>query len=231
METLSNTLFSSLPADSRERLAKAGEIVALKRGAKISDPGEELPFAFFPTAGIVSLVISMSDGASAEVGTVGDEGLVGLSILFRAGPTPLRIFQQIAGEALRIPPDKFLREAERSPLMVARLHRFAQAFSVQNWHSAACNSLHPIDERCAKWLLMTRDRVHGNELALTQEFLAEMLGVRRPSVSVAAGTLQKAGMIRYTHGKITILDPERLESAACECYRTIGEQIIHLMDQ
>ena len=229
METVSNTLFSSFPLDSRERLTKAGELVTLKRGAKISDPGEELPFVYFPTAGIVSLVISMSDGASAEVGTVGDEGVVGLSVLFRAGPTPLRIFQQVAGAALRIPPDQFLNEAERSPRMIEKLHRFAQAFSVQNWHSAACNSLHPIEERCAKWLLMTRDRVHGNELALTQEFLAEMLGVRRPSVSVAAGTLQKAGMIRYTHGKITILDQERLESAACECYRIVKTEYDRLL--
>jgi CRP-like cAMP-binding protein len=229
METFSNTLFSSLPPDSRERLAKAGELVTLKRGAKISDPGEELAFALFPTAGIVSLVISMSDGASAEVGTVGDEGLVGLSILFRAGLTPLRIFQQVAGQALRIPAKRFLEEADRSPLMVARLHRFAQAFSVQNWQSTACNSLHPTEERCAKWLLMTRDRVHGNELALTQEFVAEMLGVRRPSVSVAAGALQKAGMIRYTHGKITILDHERLESAACECYRIVKAEYDRLL--
>ena len=211
------------------RIVSLSEHVDLPRGTRIQEPGEPATHVFFPLAGVVSVVAVMRDGGTAEVGTIGDEGMVGLPVYFGSDTSPMKTFQQVAGQALRMPARRFLDEVKSMPELQKRLLLFSQAFMTQIAMSTACNRLHPVEERCARWLLMTRDRVHGNELALTQEFLAEMLGVRRPSVTTAAGALQRAGMIKYSHGKITVLDPALLEEASCECYGIVKAEYDRLL--
>jgi CRP-like cAMP-binding protein len=170
----------------------------------------------------MSMLNFIDDGRAIEVGTIGPEGFVGLPVLFGAESAPSTTLVQVPGEGSRMTAAAFRSALGECPGFFALLMRYAQAFLNQVAQSATCNRLHSVEERCARWLLQTQDRVNGDtDFPLTQEFLAQMLGVRRPTVSIAAGMLQQAGLIRYVRGQMRILDRERLEAASCECYGII----------
>jgi CRP-like cAMP-binding protein len=176
-----------------------------------------------------SLVILMRDGQAVEAGTVGNEGMVGLPVFLGAETSPHRAFSQIPGEALRMRAKDFMEELERDGPLRRRLGLYNQALMNQMAYSVACNRLHSVEERMCRWLLMCNDRVGADQFPLTQEFLAQMLGVRRPSVTVVAGVLQKAGLIAYARGRVVILDRPRLEAASCECYQVVREEFDRLL--
>ncbi|UQA55404.1 Crp/Fnr family transcriptional regulator [Polyangium aurulentum] len=194
-------------------------------------PDRPIDYVYFVQKGmVVSLVMTMSDGASVEVGTVGNEGMVGMGVYLEAIHVHHRSFAQIPGEATRIPADLFKQEMDRSEELRTVVHRYAGALMIQVMQGSACNRLHSVEARCARWLLMTMDRVGRETFPLTQEFLAQMLGIRRASVTVVAGMLQQAGIIRYIRGKLTIVDRQRLEATSCECYGIIRTEMDRLTD-
>jgi CRP-like cAMP-binding protein len=219
-----NLLLQLLPPEEYDALEPDLEHVALELGTVLAEPGQPPRHVYFPATCVVS-VVSVSDGANGvEVGTIGNEGMAGISVFLDAAPPPDRTFVQVAGEAWRIPVDRFTDSAERLPGLQRLLRRYTHAYLVQVSQTAACNRLHDIEQRCARWLLMTHDRVErAPRFALTQEFLAIMLGVRRASVSEAAGALQARGLIEYSWGKIAVLDRAGLEAAACECYGVVRD--------
>ena len=225
-----NKLLDGLAAEDLQALLPHLTEISLPQKQTLNTPGQRIEQLYFPTSGIVSLIASLDEGGAVEVGIIGQEGVVGTPALLGSETASNEAFVQIAGTALRIPTGVLLDRFEESRGMRRRLLRFAQALSFQVSQSAACNARHVIDERCARWLLAAQDRVGGNELALTHEFLAIMLGVRRAGVTVAAGALQRAGLIRYRQGHITVLDREGLESATCECYGTIKEEYARLTE-
>jgi CRP-like cAMP-binding protein len=219
-----NRLLAALPPDEYARLAPSLETVALTLKQQLYASEQPITHLYFPVEGVVSLVQGDLDGQVVEVATVGNEGMVGLPVFLGQESTPGEAFVQIVGAAQRLSAAVFRREVGPGTPLHALLHRYTQALMVQMAQNAACNRLHPIDVRCARWLAMTRDRVPTDTFALTQEFLALMLGTRRAAVSEAAGALQEAGLIRYARGVITILDREGLEAAACACYGIIRTQ-------
>jgi CRP-like cAMP-binding protein len=193
--------------------------VPLAAGDEISPARARSRHVFFPETAVLSLVVTMTDGAAVEAATVGNEGLVGLAAFLGDGAMTTRCLTQIAGDAQRLSADAFVQVIAESPALAALLRRYTQAFINQLAQSVACNRLHLIDQRCARWLLMTHDRVGGGDsFDLTQEFLSYMLGVRREAVSGASRALQERGFIRYRRGHISVLDRAGLEGAACECY-------------
>lgn len=178
----------------------------------------------------MSLVIEMQNGGTVEVGTVGNEGMVGTPVFLGAERSPTKAFCQVPGECSRMPTAAFKKElAEADGILRQLISRYAQAMINQISQSVACNHLHSVEERTCRWLLMTHDRVGSDDFLLTQEFLAQMLGVRRSSVTVAAGLLEKAGLITYKRGRITVLDRERLEQASCECYQVVRREYDRLL--
>ncbi|MDQ6635412.1 MAG: Crp/Fnr family transcriptional regulator [Gemmatimonadota bacterium] len=215
--TIGNMLLDALPAADLAGVMRQLEPLPLPLGMVIYEPNARIDHVYFPTDGVVSMVSSMERG-TVEVGTVGREGMVGLPILMHAKSMPTRAFVQVAGNGMRLSATQLRDEMRASPALERLLYRYAQALFDQVAQSAACNRLHTIEERCARWILMTHDRVAADTLALKQEFLAEMLGVHRPAVTLAAGALQRAGLITYSRGKITVVDREGLESASCPCY-------------
>jgi CRP-like cAMP-binding protein len=215
--TIGNQLLDALPAMELARVMSRVEPLPLPLGMVIYEPNARIEHVYFPTDGVVSMV-SIVERGTVEVGTVGREGMVGLPILLHAESMPTRAFVQVEGAGLRIPSAELRAAMRESPALERLLYRYAQALFDQVAQSAACNRLHTIEERCARWVLMTHDRVATDVLLLKQQFLAEMLGVHRPAVTLAAGALQRAGLIKYTRGKITVLDREGLESASCPCY-------------
>jgi CRP-like cAMP-binding protein len=188
-----------------------------------------LPYVLFPLSGIISIVMEMENCAQIEVATVGNEGMVGVPLFLGAETTPGRAFSQVPGQSLRVPADVFKEEVQRRGKLEHMLQRYTQALFVQTAQSTACNRLHTIEQRGARWLLMTHDRVDGDQFPLTQEFLAQMLGVRRASVSEVAGEFQRAGLIAYARGNIAILDRQGLEDASCECYRVVRDEYERLL--
>ena len=176
---------------------------------------------YFPISGMVSMVTNLSDGMQAEVGIVGREGADGIAIMFGSTSSFVESMVQIPGQAYRIEAQAFLREVDANPSLRDVILRSMEALQAQIMQTAACNGRHGLEQRLARWLLMASDRVDGRELPLTQELIAMMLGVHRPSITVTAGILQRAGLIRYTAGRITIVDRASLEAAACECYAAV----------
>jgi CRP-like cAMP-binding protein len=219
-----NRLLATLPPDEYARLAPHLETVALALKQVIYEPDEPIPHVYFVAEGVVSLTQGEVNGQTVEVATVGDEGMVGLPVFLGLDSTPGHAFVQIVGAAQRMPAAVFRREVRAGTPLHDLLHRYTQALMVQMAQGAACNRLHSVDARCARWLLQTHDRVRGDEFELTQEFLARMVGVRRAAVSEVAGALQEAGLIRYTRGTIRVLDRAGLEAAACACYGIIRTQ-------
>ena len=223
-----NRLLSALPAEEIERLLPSLESVPLASGMPIYEPNTRITHVYFPISGIVSMTSDMREG-TVEVGTVGREGMTGLPLVLGATTMPTRAFVQVPGHAYRMRAEDLAAAMSDSARFERLLYRYALALFDQAAQHAACNRLHALEERCARWLLMTHDRVDGDVLPLKQQFLAEMLGVHRPAVTLAAGALQKAGVIRYTRGKVTVLDREALENASCECYRIIARRNAQLL--
>ncbi len=214
----SNRLLMLLPSAERDRLLADAVTVDLIPDQTLQAAGGPVEWAYFPIGAVVSTVSALSDGHVVEVGTTGREGMVGLSLALSDHPLPFRTFCQVAGPARRVAPRALRMELAAGGALKGILDRYAQALLVQVAQTAACNRRHVIEERCARWLLMTQDRVGRDRFGLTQEYLALMLGVRRAGVSGAATRLRKSGSIRYTRGVITVLDRAGLERAACGCY-------------
>jgi CRP-like cAMP-binding protein len=216
-----NHLLAALPPDVFDRLAPAFDVVPLKLKQFLQKPGEPLRHVYFPGGGFISIVTVMNDGRMVEVATVGREGVMGVSALLNGDPSPSAALVQAEIETCyRMSADIFRKEIARRDVFHDLMVRYAQALVGFIMQSTACNAVHSVEQRLARWLLLAHDRVGLNEFPLTQEFVAMMLGVSRPSVTVVAGTLQKAGLITYHRGHLTIVDREKLESASCECYRT-----------
>jgi CRP-like cAMP-binding protein len=224
-----NRLLAALAPEELERLVPDLEFVPLPVGMPIYEPHHTISHVYFPTSGIISMVSEMPEG-TVEVGTVGLEGMTGLPLVLKARTMPTRAFVQVPGHAYRLSDVDLFRAMESSPRFERLLYRYVLALFDQTAQHAACNRLHSLEERCARWLLMTHDRVDGDVLHLKQQFLAEMLGVHRPAVTLAAGALQKAGVIRYTRGKVTVLDRSALERASCGCYAIITRRAEALLD-
>jgi len=214
-----NQLLRGLSAADYALIVPHLQRVALSAGERVSDVGARTRYVFFPETAVLSLIIVMADGAAVEAATVGNEGIVGLAAFLGKGAMTTRCLTQIAGDAQRLPAITLVRAVAQSPALGVLLRRYTQAFINQLAQSVACNSLHTIDQRCARWLLMTHDRVGGGDsFDLTQEFLSYMLGVRREGVSGASRALQHLGIISYRRGHISVLDRPALERASCECY-------------
>ena len=222
-----NRLLAQLRRENCDALKEDAETISLGLKEMLFKPDEPIRHVYFPLTAVLSLVIRMHDGLAVEVATVGNEGFVGVPVFLGAERSPTEAFCQVPGESLRVPVERF-KQAIVRPEVNALLRRYTQAYVNQVSQSTACNHLHSVQERMCRWLLMTHDRVGTDELILTQEFLSQTLGVRRPSVTVVAGVLQQARLIDYRRGRITILDRQGLEQGACECYRVVREEFERL---
>ncbi len=219
-----NLFLDNLPSLAMDTLRHSLTPVTMVSAEVIYDYAQPMGRILFPTGSVISVVLQMLDGDIAEVGIIGREGMTGLAIALGQSSTNQRSIVQIPNGALSVPADVFRALIESEPESKAFSLRYAQSVLMTTVQLAACNSLHPVNERCARWLLMAHDRVGKNLLLLTQEFLSQMLGVRRASVVVAASELQAAGLISYTRGQITILNRAGLESMSCECYETMERE-------
>jgi CRP-like cAMP-binding protein len=224
-----NRLLAALPADEYAPLGPHLELVNLRSGQIVYEPGETPQYVYFPLTGCVSVVVGLEDGEMVEAGTVGREGLVGLAAFLGTDAGPLTTLCQVPGIFARLPVALFRDAAAEGSRLHVLLLRFTQAFYVLAAQSAGCNALHTMVGRCARWLLLTHDRMDEDTFHLTHEFLGYMLGVRRASVSVALATLQHAGLINYHRGEVTILDRPGLEAAACGCYQIISDEYTRLL--
>jgi len=225
-----NRLLAALPAEVFDRLLPDLKPVTMPLGKVIYESGAELEHVYFPTAGcIVSMLYVMEDGASAEIAVVGDEGVVGIALFMGGGTTPSRALVQSAGEAFRLPGEALTREFERHSEMQHLLLRYTQALITQMSQTAVCNRHHSVDQQLCRWLLLSLDRLPTNELTMTQELIANMLGVRREGVTEAAGKLQTLGLIHYSRGRITVLDRPGLEARVCECYPVVKKEYDRLL--
>jgi CRP-like cAMP-binding protein len=225
-----NRLLSTLPFEWQQATLDHMQTVALAQGQIIYQPGDPVNCIYFPTTAVVSLLNVMGCGASIEVALVGNEGMLGGRLAPGVAHTALaRTVAQIPGEALMIKTIKFQEEMERKPALNAMVSRYNNALLGQIFQAAGCNGLHSTEQRCARWLLATHDRVGSDEFPLTQELLAEMLGVRRQSISGIASALQQAGTVRYSRGQLKIVNRRALESISCECYRRVREECESLL--
>jgi CRP-like cAMP-binding protein len=220
-----NRLLDSLDEEDRQRLTHDVEAVRFKLMETLYDAGESIDSVYFPLQSVVSILTRAQGTSGVEVATIGNEGLVGISLAWGAAElNPAEVLQvQVPGPALRMTAATFTAELARDSSLAGVVRRYTQAFVSQLMQQVACNGLHSIEERCARWMLLTHDRIGADEFPLTQEFLAQMLGVRRASVTVVAGMLQQAGFIRYRRGRVTVTDRAGLEGAACECYAVLRE--------
>ena len=225
----SNRILAALPKDEYERLLPSLKYVELPLNEVLYEPDKPLPYVYFPYHGLVSFTTVMEDGLEIEVGSIGREGMVGLPIVMGADSTPLRSVMQIAGEGMRMKSKLFRVEVSRCNQMSRMLLQYEQAFFIQTALTAACNRLHRLNERLARWLLMARERANSDELQLKQVYLSMMLGVSRASVSAAASQFQADGLIQYSRGRIRILDQLGLEAASCACYGTTKKEFDRLL--
>ncbi len=226
-----NRLLAALPEEVYGRLHPALESVAFGLGDVVYEVGRRMAHIYFPTSSVVSLIYTMEEGATAEMGLVGNEGVVGIALFMGGDTTPNQAVAQVAGGALRMKSEAMLEEFRRGGPFQLALLRYTQALITQISQTAVCNRLHPVEQRLCRWLLLTRDRLPSDEILMTQEFIAHMLGVRREGVTAAAHHLQEAGLIRYARGHISILDRKGLEAAACECYRVVKDEFDRLLRQ
>ncbi|MDB5415286.1 MAG: Crp/Fnr family transcriptional regulator [Rubritepida sp.] len=224
-----NRLLAALPAEDLARLWPQLDLVESELHHVLIAPDEPITAVYFPESGWVSMLSILTDGRSAEVGLTGTEGMVGLPLLLGSDSSAVEAMVQAPGMLLRLSADAFGRALEESPALRMLLLRYSLAFQQQVTQTAACNGHHALDQRLARWLLMAHDRAGGDHFAMTQEFLAMMLCVHRPGVTVAARLFQQAGLIRYGHGQMTISDREGLEAAACECYGAVRRQFEKLL--
>jgi CRP-like cAMP-binding protein len=213
-----NRLLSLLSDSDYERLRSHLSPVVFDYRKSLYEAGRPIDHVYFPVDGVASLVITTADGSSAEVGTIGSEGIVGLPICLGDRHAPSSVYVQVPGNALQMDARLFRAELDRSPTLNLVMLRYVHAFFNQVAQSAVCAHLHKVEQRCCRWLLMTRDRMPSGDFLLTQEFLGMMLGVRRTTVTEVMGKLQTAGLVRYRRGHVTILDHEALQQRTCECY-------------
>jgi CRP-like cAMP-binding protein len=216
-----NNLLAALPPNDYQRIASALDVVPLKLKEFLHKPGEPIKHVYFPGGGFASLVTVLEDGSMVEVATIGREGLLGVSVVLNGDPSPSAAMVQAATDTCyRMAVGAFRGEMDRRGPFHHMMSRYAQALSGFIMQSTACNAVHSVEQRLSRWLLMAHDRIGRDDFPLTQEFVAMMLGTSRPTVTVVAGTLQKAGLITYHRGRVTIVDREKLEATSCECYRT-----------
>jgi CRP-like cAMP-binding protein len=224
-----NHLLAALPATDFERLQSHLKLIPLPLGEALYEPGIGLRHLYFPTNSIVSLLYVMADGASAEIAVVGNEGVIGVSLFMGGETTPSRAVVQSAGHAYRLPGQVLKEEFIRGGAMQHLLLRYTQSLLTQMAQTAVCNRHHSLDQQLCRWLLLSLDRLPTNELVMTQELIANMLGVRREGVTGAAGHLQEAGLIEYSRGRITVLDRLGLEARTCECYAVVKRECDRLL--
>jgi len=224
-----NHLLAALPAVEFERLLPQLELVPMLLGETLYEPGGKLQHVYFPTTAIVSLLYVMESGASAEIAGVGNEGILGISLFMGGDTTPSSAVVQTSGHGYRLPGRLLKEEFGRAGLMQRLLLRYTQALLTQMCQTAACNRHHSIEQQLCRWLLLTLDRLPSQELVMTQELVAGALGVRRESITEAAGNLQRAGVVRYRRGHIAVLDRSGLEAGACECYAVVKKEMARLL--
>jgi CRP-like cAMP-binding protein len=226
--SLRNLIIASLPVEQRNRVLASAEHLILRKQAVLFDLDKPITSVYFPEDAVVSLVNVLSDGSAVESATIGQEGMVGLPIFLGATTMSAQAFVQVEGTGYRLSVEDFRSELERGPDFRLALNRYTQALISMISQTSACNRRHSAEERCARWLLLTHDRVGGDSFELTQKFLALMLGVRRATVTVAVGMLHKAGLIDNERGVITVVNREGLENASCECYAIVRNEFARL---
>ena len=224
-----NSLLASMPAPEWQRMAPLLEAVDLPLGEVLYESGAKMSHVYFPVNAIVSLLYVMEDGASAEIAVVGNEGVVGIALFMGGETTPSRAVVQSAGKGYRMRGADIKEEFERSIPVLHLLLRYTQALITQVAQTAVCNRHHSLDQQLCRWLLLSLDRLSGNELVMTQELIANMLGVRREGVTEAALKLQQLGLIKYARGHITVLDRAGLEGRTCECYAVVKNEYDRLL--
>lgn len=224
-----NHLLAALPEAEWARWLPNLEHVKMPLGKVIFESGGRPTHVYFPTTAIVSLLYVMEDGASAEIAVVGNEGVVGISLFMGGASTPSRAVVQSAGEGFRLKADMLMQEFNRAGHVMHLLLRYTQALITQMAQTAVCNRHHSLDQQLCRWLLLSLDRLESDEIVMTQELIANMLGVRREGVTEAAGHLQNAGLIRYRRGRITVLDRAGLEQRTCECYAVVRKEYERLL--
>jgi CRP-like cAMP-binding protein len=224
-----NQLLASLPASEWQRMGPLLEAVELPLGQVLYESGSKMSHVYFPINAIVSLLYVMENGSSAEIAVVGKEGLVGIALFMGGETTPSRAVVQSAGQGYRLRAADIKQEFNRSGPVLHLLLRYTQALITQMAQTAVCNRHHSLDQQLCRWLLLSLDRLNGNELVMTQELIANMLGVRREGVTEAALKLQKLGIIRYARGHITVIDRDALETRVCECYAVVKKEYDRLL--
>jgi len=224
-----NRLLAALPAEDYERLLPSLKLVTFSLGEVIYESQGQMDYVYFPTTAHVSLLYTMTDGMTAEVGLVGNEGLVGIALFMGGATTPNRAIVQGAGDALKMQAKEMLEEFKKGGPFQLTLLRYTQALITQISQTAVCNRLHTTEQRLCRWMLMTHDRTHKDELQMTHEFISNMLGIHREAVSLAAHRLQDKGMISYARGRIRILDRQQLERCTCECYQVVKGEYDRLL--
>jgi CRP-like cAMP-binding protein len=222
---IENAILLELPRKERSAVLSKSDFVHLPARTILTEMASPIEFCYFLNSGVASIIHAMEDGKSVEVGLTGKEGFIGLPVIVGYSTSPTRAIVQIEASGYRLPAQDLKKALGNCPKLMEQLQRYSQDLSIQASQIAACNRLHEVDERLARWLLMSHDRVGESNFPLTQEFISHMLGTRRASVTVAAGILQKAGLITYSRGQVTIEDRAGLESAACECYEAMNRQI------
>jgi len=236
VETLSpgpteNRLLAALPDAERQRWLPQLERVEMPLGQVLYESGDTLSHVYFPTTAIVSLLYVMENGASAEIAVVGNDGIVGISLFMGGDSTSSRAVVQSAGQGLRLRAQIVKDDFNRAGPVLRLLLRYTQALITQMAQTAVCNRYHTLDQQLCRWLLLSLDRLQGNELVMTQELIANMLGVRREGVTEGALKLQQAGLIRYTRGHISVLDREGLQKRSCECYAVVNKEYARLLPE
>lgn len=224
-----NHLLAALPPSEFERIAPDLELITLKLGEVLYESGGQLNHVYFPTDSIVSLLYVMEDGASAEIAVVGNEGILGISLFMGGETTPSRAVVQSGGLGYRLRAQQLKQEFNRAGPMMRLLLRYTQALITQMSQTAVCNRHHSVDQQLCRWLLLSLDRLPSDELTMTQELIANMLGVRREGVTAAAGKLRDAGIIQYSRGHIKVLDRAKLEVQVCECYAVVKKEVDRLL--
>jgi CRP-like cAMP-binding protein len=224
-----NYLLATFSPAERERLFPNLELVPMPLGKVLYESGDQLRYVYFPTNSIVSLLYVLADGASAEISVVGNEGLIGIALFMGGESTPSRAIVQSAGSAYRLNGQLLKEEFHRNGEVQLLLLRYTQALITQMAQTAVCNRHHSVDQQLCRWLLLSLDRLTSNQLVMTQELIANMLGVRREGVTEAAGKLDRLGVIRYARGRITVLDRPRLEELCCECYAVVKKESDRLL--
>jgi len=226
---MENDLLRSLSDEERARLCPGMQHVSLSLGHVLYESGGSLDYVYFPTTCVVSCLYTMHDGSTAEMALAGNDGVIGIALFLGGDTAPHRAVVQIGGSAIRMPARLLRTEFARGGPLQHTLLRYTQALIVQISQTAVCNRLHSVEKRLCRWLLLCHDRVSGSEILMTQEYIANMLGGRRESVTVAAGHLQDMGLIHYSRGHITILDRKGLEKMVCECYRIVEDELDRLV--